>query len=241
MHRLIVNSATYRQSSTRSPQLLAKDPGNILLARGPRFRIEAEMVRDLALSVSGLLETELGGPSVFPPQPSGTGDLAYGGGSWKVSSGADRFRRGLYTHLKRASPYPMFMTFDAPAPSTCTVRRTQSNTPLQALTLLNDSAFVEAAQALAARVIAEAPEDIASRARFAFRLCLARAPRDAELKVLTDFYGKQRARFEKGTADPGAVAGVDANTPDAARVKELAAWTTVARLLLNLDETITKE
>src|SRR5207302_2501808 len=149
LQRMIVMSATYQQSSQVAPALLAKDPQNVLLARGPRFRIEAELVRDVALRMGGLLSDRLGGPSVFPPQPSGvTSEGTYGPLQWKVSEGEDRYRRGLYTFSKRTAPYAMFTTFDAPSGEACCPRREVSNTPLQALTLLNDAVFVEAAQAL---------------------------------------------------------------------------------------------
>ena len=149
MHRLIVTSATYRQSSRVTPELLARDPDNKLLARGPRLRLEAELVRDAALGASGLLSHKVGGPSVFPPQPAGvTAEGAYGALGWKPSEGPDRYRRGLYTFSKRTAPFAMFTTFDAPSGEACVARREVSNTPLQALTLLNDAVFIECAQAL---------------------------------------------------------------------------------------------
>jgi Protein of unknown function (DUF1553)/Protein of unknown function (DUF1549)/Planctomycete cytochrome C len=241
MHRLIVTSATYRQSSVTTEELLARDPKNELLARGPRFRVDAEFVRDIALSASGLLNPEIGGPSVYPPQPSGVTELAYGQVGWPTSKGSARYRRGLYTFIKRTAPYAAFTTFDAPSSETTCVRRERSNTPLQALTLLNDAVFVEASRALAQRVLTQAPASFEERARLAFRLCLSRPPRDQEQRMLAEFYNRQLHRFQCGEADAGKVAGTDATQAGSVDPSELAAWTTVARILLNLDETVTKE
>lgn len=243
LHRRIVTSATYRQSSTVSPELLARDPKNELLARGPRFRVEAEVVRDIALAAGGLLSTKIGGPSVFPPQPDGITSLAYGQTPWTASTGADRYRRGVYTFLKRTAPFAAFATLDAPTSETTCVRRERSNTPLQALTLLNDPVFVEAARALARRVLDEAPADAEGRARLAFRLALTRQPSPEELAGLTRFQQRQLDRFRSGGANAGQVAGMtDAEGKKAGvDLPVLAAWTSVARALLNLDETITKE
>jgi len=238
MHRLIATSATYRQASKVPPALLERDPKNVLLARGARFRVEAETVRDIALTAAGLLSRTIGGPSVYPPQPEGVTALAYGGGGWPTSGGADRYRRGLYTFTKRTAPYAAFTTFDAPSSELACVRRERSNTPLQALTLLNDAVFVEAARALARRALAEGGPTTDDRVRFAFRACLARPPGVDESKMLADFLERQLARFRAGEADAGKVAGVDPKAPDAAVV---AAWTTLARAILNLDETISRE
>ncbi len=237
MHRLMVTSATYRQVSRAPADLLARDPRNELLARGPRFRVESEMVRDIALTASGLLSPKIGGPSVFPPQPEGVTSLAYGQMAWPTSPGGDRFRRGLYTYAKRTAPFAAFATFDAPTSEVTCVRRERSNTPLQALTMLNDPAFVEAARALGKRVVAEGPADAEGRARLAFRLCLGRAPSADEVASIVDFQARQAARFRTGGLDPARVIGPDARG-DAA---DLAGWATAARALLNLDETITKE
>ena len=212
MHRLIVNSATYRQSSRVRPELNVVDPTNKLLARQSRLRLDAEIVRDVALSASGLLDPKLGGPPVFPPIPDGVMSLGQVKREWKVSMGGDRYRRGLYTFLFRATPPPALAVFDAPdAFSTCT-RRLRSNTPLQALTLLNDQQFFELAQGLAARLLRQ-PES--GRLDLAFRLCVARAPQPGEKQTLQRLLARE--------SDP------------------VAAWTTVARVLLNLDETITRE
>jgi hypothetical protein len=235
MHRLIVTSATYQQSSTASPEALEKDPVNKLLARGPRLRLEAELVRDGALKVSGLLSTKIGGPSVFPPQPAGvSSEWSYGAFPWQVSPGADRYRRGLYTFSKRTAPYAMFGTFDAPSGEACVARREVSNTPLQALTLLNDAVFVEAAQALGNWAAAQS-EPVPVRVGALFRRCLIRQPSSDELRLLVDFYQTQRERFARQDAAVDAVAG-----PGSGDVRDRAAWTLVARALLNLDETITK-
>ena len=242
MHRLIVTSATYRQSSVASPELLERDPNNLLLARGPRFRVEAEAVRDIVLAASGLLTPAVGGPSVYPPQPDGVMSLSYTQGAWPTSTGPDRYRRGLYTFLKRTAPYAAFMTFDAPTSEATCTRRERSNTPLQALTLLNDTVYLEASRALAKRVLAEAPAPgFEDRVRLAYRLCLARPPRADEVALLATFFDKQLSRFRTGGADAGKVAGADPKAPTPGDLAELAAWTTVARAILNLDETITKE
>lgn len=235
MHRLIVTSATYRQSSQVTPQLLEKDPQNRLLARSPRVRLEGELIRDLALRASGLYAPKLGGPSVFPPQPPGvTTEGAYGALEWKVSEGADRYRRGLYTFSKRTAPFAMFTTFDAPTGEACVARREVSNTPLQSLTVMNDTVFVEAAQALGGAMATRtsAPE---VRVAELFRRCLSRPPDQEELASVLRFYHAQKKRFETKELDATPVGG-----PGEGDVTERAAWTSVARALLNLDETITK-
>jgi hypothetical protein len=235
LHKLIVMSATYQQSSRVAPDLLAKDPDNRLLARGPRVRLEAELVRDSVLRASGLLSEKVGGPSVFPPQPPGVStEGAYGALQWKVSDGPDRYRRGLYTFSKRTTPYAQFAAFDAPSGEVCLARREVSNTPLQALTLLNDIVFVEAAQALG-RQAASAKGTVAARAEVLFRRVLTRPPVPDELGMLEKFYEAQKRRFASKELDPAKVAG-----PGDGDVNERAAWTAVARALLNLDEAITK-
>jgi hypothetical protein len=251
MHRAIVTSATYRQSSRATPELLARDPRNELLARGARFRVPAETVRDIALSASGLLAAKLGGPSVFPPQPEGVTSLAYGMTTWMASTGADRYRRGLYTFLKRTSPYAAFVTMDAPTSETVCVRRERSNTPLQALALLNDTVFVEAARALARRVLVECPSAAdEDRIRRAFRLCLARPPRPEELARVRAFFDQQLSRLRSAELDAARIAGIPGKEPSTSPLlapipgvepSELAAWTALARVLLNLDETVTRE
>lgn len=222
IHRLIVTSATYRQSSRVTPELLARDDQNKLLARGPRFRLDAERIRDNALAAAGLLSLKQGGPPVRPYQPPGLWENKVGGDrvTYETSPGADAYRRGLYVVWKRGSPYPSFVNFDATARTACVVQRSRSNTPLQALTLLNDPVYVEAAQALARRVVAERPAaNVEERIEHAFCLCLARRPKPSETAVLKRLFEQQRKRH---AAD------------------EHAAWYAVAAALLNLDEMITK-
>jgi len=236
MHRLIVTSATYQQSAQVTPELLARDPDNRLLARGPRFRLEAELLRDAALAASGLLSPKVGGPSVFPPQPASvTAEGAYGALGWKASEGLDRYRRGLYTFSKRTAPFAMFTTFDAPSGEACVARREPSNTPLQALTLLNDAAVIECAQALG-RLAVSREGSVEERAVWLFRRCLTRPPTDEERAALTKFYRAQKGRFERKELDAAKVAG-----PGDGDVNEQAAWTVTARAVLNLDEFVTKD
>jgi hypothetical protein len=214
IHRLIVTSATYRQSSRSRKDLETIDPGNRLLARQSRLRLDAEIVRDAALEASGLLCEKLGGPPVYPPQPDGVMNLGQVKRPWKVSKGEDRYRRGIYTHYWRATPHPALAVFDAPDSfSTCT-RRLRSNTPLQALTLLNDAQFYEFAAALADRILAD-PAD--TRLDKLFRYCVARHPTPQERQRLSEFLQLQTEESEK------------------------AKWTAMARVVLNLDETITRE
>jgi mono/diheme cytochrome c family protein len=236
LHRQLVTSATYRQSSHVSPLLAERDPTNRWLARGPRVRLEAEHVRDALLQISGLLSTKLYGPSVFPPQPANvTTEGAYGQLAWTVSPGEDRYRRGLYTFSKRTAPYAMFSTFDAPSGEACVPRREVSNTPLQALTLLNDATFVESAQALG-REWAARPGDVLTNLRELFQRCLTRPPSDGELSQLLAFQDRQRARLTAKELDAEKLAG-----PGEGDAVARAVWTITARALLNLDETITKE
>ncbi len=246
LHRLIVTSATYAQSSHVSAELSARDPYNRLLARGPRFRVDAEVVRDIALAASGLLNPKVGGPSVFPPAPDFLFQppVSYGPKIWPESKGDDRYRRALYTFRYRSVPYPVLQNFDAPNGDFSCVRRTRSNTPLQALTTLNEPLFLECARALAQKTVREGGSTDADRVVFAFRRCLARKPSDAEASALLTLLHKQTERFEQGTAKPGdlaAVQGSDAAWPKDVGVAQAAAWTAVSRVLLNLDETITKE
>ncbi len=237
IQRLMVTSATYRQSSNVTPAMHERDPYNRLLARGPRFRVEAEMVRDMALAVSGLLSDKLGGPSVFPEQPDGVWDMPYNDDRWLESKGEDRYRRSLYTFIRRTAPYPMLTTFDAPSREFCTVRRVRTDTPLQALTTLNDPAFFEAAQALAGRVLREAGQEPEARAAYTFRLCTGRQPRPEDVAPLVAFFQRESSRF----SSDGAAAAKVAGPGDTASAAERAAWTMVANVVLNLDETLTKE
>jgi Protein of unknown function (DUF1549)/Protein of unknown function (DUF1553)/Planctomycete cytochrome C len=235
MHRLIVTSATYRQLSRTRPELAVKDPRNRLLARQTRMRLEAEIVRDVSLSASGLLSPKVGGPGVFPPQPDGVYRFTQIQRDWKPSAGAERYRRGLYTYFWRSAPHPALATFDAPDSTTTCTRRNRSNTPLQALTLLNDAGFYEYAQGLADRVLREEHGDDTARLRHAFRLCVARQPGESELLRLQAFLAAQKADLAGTPDEARQLAG---NAPNAV---ERAAWVMTARVLLNLDEFITRE
>ena len=242
MHRLIVTSATYRQSSKVTPEVYAIDQYNRWLERGPRVRVEAEIIRDIALKTSGLLNEKIGGPSVYPVIPDGVLSLAYGNSKWPTSEGADRYRRALYTFWKRTAPYPSMTVFDAPNADASCVRRVRSNTPLQALTTLNDATFHECAQAMAMRVYKEGGSDEKSRATYAYRLCTGRYPDEVELKHVLDLYDNQKSYFDGATDKAITVALVDPkNLPENVNLHSVAAWTTVSRVLLNMDETITKE
>jgi len=241
IHKLIVSSAAYRQSSEASSTVVERDPYNRLLARGPRFRLEAEMVRDSVLAASGLLSPKVGGPSVFPPQPDGIWDIPYSSEKWTPSDGEDRYRRGLYVFIRRSATYPSFTTFDATSREHTTVRRVRTNTPLQALTTLNDEAYFEAARALAARVLKEAPPGSldATRAIYAFRLVATRAPKSGEVERVLASYQRQLEKFRNDRAAAvQTIKGYEMANVDAA---EQAAWTLVANALLNLDEALTKE
>jgi hypothetical protein len=223
--RELLLSSTYRQSSAITPELAERDPYNRLLARSPRVRMEAEMVRDVALAASGLLSAKMFGPSVFPLQPDGIWNMPYNSDKWTTSAGEDRYRRSLYTFWRRTSPYPSFMTFDATSREYCTVRRVRTNTPLQALTLLNDPASFEAARALGSRVIAVGG-DARSRAAFGIKLVLSRAAKPTEVDRLVSMYEQELDHYRRH---------------DGAADADLAAWTIVANVLLNLDEAVTKE
>ncbi|MEX2169200.1 MAG: PSD1 and planctomycete cytochrome C domain-containing protein [Pirellulales bacterium] len=239
MHRVIVTSSLYRQAAATNPQKHSVDPENVLMSHGPRFRLPGETIRDIALTASGLLNPAIGGPSVFAPQPDGALAGVFGDAKWPSSSGPDRYRRALYTHRKRAAPYAAFAAFDAPPHHICTMHRITSNTPLQALAQLNDELLIEASQALAARVMREEPGDETARLEIAFRLCLARLPREEERLTLLPYLRAQRERLEVDKKAAAIVAGsVDQQSEKAS---ELAAWSLVARVLLNLDETISKE
>ena len=233
--RVIVLSATYRQSSRVTPELLARDPFNRLLARGPRFRLDAETLRDQALAIGGLLDRKLGGPSVFPHQPEGVWFQPYSGDRWVLSPGGDRYRRGLYTFWRRTAPYATFMAFDAPSREVCTERRPRSNTPLQALALLNDPAFVEAAIGLGRRMLREGQDDPLG---FGFLATVGRLPSERERRLMQQLIEQTRSRFAKDRAQAKALVAALAE-PNLDEV-EWATWTVLANVLLNLDETITK-
>jgi hypothetical protein len=240
--RLIVTSATYRQSARVTPELLEKDPKNRLLARSPRLRLEAEMVRDQALAISGLLSHQVGGPSVFPEQPPGLWQAAFNGErTWATSPGPDRHRRALYTFWRRTIPYPSMATFDAPSRETCTIRRARTNNPLQAFVTLNDPVYVECAQALARRIIAEGGSNPDERIRFGLRLATARVPSDAQVAPLVRLYEDMKTRY---ASDPDAARALAVEPlgplPDGLDPAEAAAWTAVANVLLNLDAVLTR-
>ncbi len=241
--RAIVTSATYRQSAEVSPELAQRDPQNRLLARGPRFRLGAEMIRDQALAVSGLLSDKMHGPSVQPPRPNLGLRAAFGGSTdWQTSAGEDRYRRGLYTSWRRTTPYPSMTTFDAPSREFCTVKRIRTNTPLQALVTLNDPVFVETAQALARRIVAEAPgQSVAERVAYGFRLCLLRAPQEAEVQRLVALYEQAYERFQQRPEQAKLLASEPLGAvPASVDVAELASWTVVGNVLLNLDEVLAR-
>lgn len=257
LHRLIVTSATYRQRSHVTPGLLERDPENRLLARGPRLRMDAEMVRDTMLSASGLRSDKMFGPSVYPPQPQTVTALAYGRTAWKASEGEDRYRRSLYTYTKRTAAFAAYTVFDAPTGENCVARRNRSNTPLQALTLLNDDMFLEMAQAAAKSLPPSAdgtdPKTLATQL---FRRFITRPPSAAEVAAILEFRDVQLQRLKDGELQAEALTGdkpasTDATATDAAMLaeaaaresaaQETAAWVLVARAIMNLDETITKQ
>lgn len=237
--RLIVTSETYRQSSNHRDELTAADPRNDLLGRQNRLRCEAETIRDLSLAVSGLLSRKIGGPSVFPPLPPGVAELSYAGNfKWKTSQGPDRYRRGMYTFFKRTSPHPNLTSFDCPDANTTCVQRQTSNTPLQALVLLNNEVFTEAAHGLARRVLADAQRSREDRLIQAFRLCVARPPSPEEtgelmslLKSASDWYTAHDDDARQMAAD---------QSPEGVAAADYAAWVVTSRTLLNMDEFITR-
>ncbi len=240
VHRLIATSATYRQSSNSREDLLEKDPGNRLLARQIRLRLPAEVLRDAALSASGLLNPAVGGKSIRPLQPAGVAELAYAGSvKWTESDGIDRYRRGLYVHYQRMTPYPFLANFDLGERNVTVCSRERSNTPLQALNLLNDPVFFEMAQGLALRVLNEVPgKSFAGRLGFAYRASLARAPRVSEQEEMLGYFVDQRKMFE---ADPDMAGDWFPAKLDNVDPAEAAGWVAVSRILLNLDEFITRE
>ena len=242
LHKLIVMSATYRQASDTRPELLKQDPSNTLLARQSRLRLPAELIRDSALGVSGLLYGAVGGPSVQLPLPEGVQDLLFRAGEFvdfNDGEGKNLYRRGLYIHFQRTVPYPFLQNFDAPETSTAQCRRERSNTPLQSLNLLNDPVFFGAAQGLAARILREAPgTDFAERLDYAYQLCLSRKPKSWEQEKMLGYYTQQGQMLDN---DPQAVASLFPVVLEGADRRELAAWVGVSRILLNLDEFITRE
>lgn len=233
LHRQIVLSSTYRQTAEASQELRNHDPANRLLTRGPRFRVDAEIVRDIMLKASGKFSDKMFGPGVYPPQPETVTSLAYGNFQWKPSTGKDRYRRSIYTFNKRTTPFAAFAVFDAPSGEVCTAKRDRSNTPLQALTLLNDAMFIELAQALAT----EAQHEFSTREAIAeniFRRLVTRPPTESELKTILAFRNQQLARLQSGELDVQVIGAQKSSSP------EQAAWVMVARSLMNLDEAVTK-
>jgi hypothetical protein len=247
IHRLIVNSATYRQSSRIRPELYERDPYNRLLARGPRFRVEGEIVRDIALATSGLLNPKIGGRSTMPPAPAYLFQppASYAPFPWKDEEGPDKYRRGLYTFRRRSTPYPMLQTFDVPNADFSCVRRSRSNSPLQALVSLNEPIFVECAQALARKMIEEGGKNDTDRIAYAFRRTLSRLPTQDERQELLSLLEKQKQRIAEGWLNPSDISTgkneLPSQLPKGSTPAQLAAYTVVSRVLLNLDETITKE
>lgn len=240
--KLMVMSKTYRQSSLVSKELREKDPLNNYFARQERFRLDAEMVRDNALSLSGLLSKKVGGPSVKPYQPPGYWQyLNFPTREWMNDHGEDLYRRGLYTYWQRTFLHPSLLAFDAPSREECTVSRPRSNTPQQALVLLNDPTYVEAARALAGRIVREGGSETGKRFEFAFREVLTRSPRENELKVLVPLYEKHLKQYQADMASADKLLSVgESKAPTDMDKAELAAWTSIARVLLNLHETITR-
>jgi hypothetical protein len=247
MQRLVVTSAAYRRASQVTPELLEKDPENRLLARGPRYRLPAETVRDNALAVSGLLNTDVGGKSVFPYQPAGLWEeMAFGDGfsmqSYVQSHGKDLYRRSMYTFWKRTTPPAQLSTFDAPDREKCTARRTVTNTPLQALVTLNDPTYIEASRVLAERVLKEAGRKPRSRAALAFEIATARPATKFELSSLTRLAREQYQHFRANPAEAATLLkNGESPVDEQVEPADLAAWTMVASAILNLDETISKE
>ncbi|GIW93963.1 MAG: hypothetical protein KatS3mg110_2004 [Pirellulaceae bacterium] len=237
LHRLIVTSATYRQAAVVSDEKLRRDPENVLLSRGPSYRVEAEMVRDLMLAAAGLLSAKMYGPSVFPPQPPGiTTEGTYGPLPWNVSSGEDRYRRGLYTFMKRTAPFAMFATFDAPSGEECVARREVTNTPLQALTVLNDQLVMEASAAMADQLV-RLEGSVGQRVVWLWRRCVTRPPNDREQAAVASFFRRQHQRALTGELDVDALAQ---GRPLGEARAEWAAWLVTARAVLNLHETVVK-
>jgi len=244
LHKLMVMSDTFRQSARVTPEGLEIDPNNELLSRGPRFRLKAELLRDNALAISGLLSDKMFGPPIMPYQPDNLWrSVGRNQPTWKAAENEDRFRRGLYVVWKRAAPYPSFINFDAPDRGSCTVNRGRSNTPLQALTLLNDPAYAEMSLALADRILAESPaDDDQTRIDYGFRLTVARPASTYEISVVQRLLEDERTRLKKTPplAEQRTQPPIDAMKLQSNDRVELAAWFAVANALLNLDETVSQ-
>ena len=240
--KLLVTSAAYQQDSRSTPEHLENDPANRFYARGPRLRLTAEMIRDQAMSVSGLLSRKMYGVPVKPYQPSFGVSAAFGPGmDWKTSAGEDKYRRGIYTHWRRTNPYPSMAAFDAPNRNVCTVRRVPTNTPLQALVTMNDPVYVEASQALARRMMKEGGDTTAARVTFGLRLCLSREPKPAEVGRLEELFNELQADYQQNPEAAKMMATDPLGPlPEGMKADELAAWTIVGNVLLNLDEMFMK-
>jgi hypothetical protein len=247
LHRMIVNSATYRQNSRVTPELLEKDPYNRLLARGPRFRVEGEIVRDIALAASGLLNDKIGGPSIFAPAPPYLflPPASYAPFTWTEATGPDRYRRGIYTFRRRSTPYPFLQTFDTPNGDFSCVQRLRSNTPLQALMTLNETVSMECAQNLAALALEKGGKSDEERITYIVRRTLSRKPTSEELAELKGLLERQQKRIADGWVSSHELATgkneLPWKLPKGTTPTQLAAYTVVSRVALNLDETITKE
>jgi len=240
LHREIVRSATYRQVSHVRQELVELDPRNRLFARQSRHRVEGEVIRDIALTASGLLSRQMGGPSVFPPIPQNVMGTSSANHKWPTSSGADRYRRGLYTTIYRANVYPMLSTFDGPDRDNACSRRNRSNTPLQSLAMANEPAMDELFRGLSMRILMESlQQDDESRMEFAFRICMGRSPEVHEANRLLEFFRQQRDGYQADPSLAEPFSGTD--LPPRASHVDLATWYTVSRLLMNLDEFITRE
>jgi hypothetical protein len=237
--RTIVSSSVYRQSSAYRPELEEIDPDNALVARQGRFRVEDEIVRDLFLSASGLLDRTVGGASVYPAIPDAVRDIAYKYQLiWPTSAAPDCYRRGMYVHFRRSNPYPSLTVFDAPDGTQCAAQRNRSNTPLQALTTMNDPVFVEHARALGRRLTAEGASDDDERVRRLFAICLSRPPQPAEQQIVAELVADERAAYQNNPQMAAAWLRTTINEPNLA---ETAAWVAAARAVLNLDEFVTRE
>ena len=245
IHKVIVTSAAYRQATALNKTLAQKDPENRLIARGPRFRLSGEALRDQALAISGLLIDRVGGPSVRPYMPNGVWDetTRYGDlRNYKHDAGESLYRRSMYTIWKRTAAPPTMLIFDAPNREICTVKRSRTNTPLQALSLLNEITYVEAARKLAERMIAEGGSSVEDRLKYGFQLVTAREPVAGELQVLAEGFGRDIARFQDQKAEAEKfLAFGDSTSTKASNPLELAAYALAANVLLNLDEVVTRE
>jgi hypothetical protein len=237
--KIIVMSETYRQSSQANEQLAERDPRNLYASRGARYRLSAEVVRDQALAVSGLLSKKMGGPPVMPPQPEGLWRSTYSGQKWVNAEGEGRFRRGLYTYLKRTTPFPSFTTFDAGSGEVCQIRRIRTNTPLQALITLNDPVFLEAAAALAKRMVSEA-SDAESRAARGIRLTLIRPVRTGEVLPILQLQGEAEKNFTATPDQARILLETSRANAGSMSAPEFASWIVVANAILNLDEFLSR-